>query len=302
MMFMGRADMSIWKPENAFTPTKGFVSDNGYPSMSGIGLALYQSLWAYDGWNLLNYVSEEIKKPEKNMPRALIIAMSAIMVLYILINMSYLSVLGPSGLLAADAVAATMANKVFVGLDRAISIMVACSVFGTCLVSCYTAARVPYVAAREGQFPLWLSMVHVKNVTPVPAVLWNGTIATLLLFPNDFDALLNYFSFCMWIFHVSTFLTLIWLRKTMPVDKFPRMFKVPIVLPFVVSIIGVYLILVPFMKEFDWGYICALLWIFGGVGLYMLFQLKWFRMKFQRVSSLTTRGLQIFLQVMPEET
>lgn len=302
MVFIGRADISIWSPENAFTPTKRFNPTNdGTPTMSNIGLALYQSLWAYDGWNLLNYVAEELKKPEKNMPRALIIAMSSVMVLYILLNISYLSVLGPEGLLNADAVAAALANSVFVGLDRVISIMVASSVFGTCLVSCFTAARVPYVAAREGQFPEFLSMIHITNATPVPAVLWNGTIATLLIFPNDFNSLVNYFSFCMWIFHVSTFATLLWLRRTMPVETHPRLFKVPTFIPFVVIIIGLYLIFVPFMEQFDWGYVFAVLWIFGGVALYMLVQVNWFRKKFQRVSSFVTRWLQIIIQVLPAE-
>ena len=67
------------------------------------------------------------------------------------------------------------------------------SLFGSCLISCFTAARIPYVAAREGQFPQLLSMVHIRNATPVPAVLWDGIIATILIFPNDFNSLVNYF-------------------------------------------------------------------------------------------------------------
>ena len=87
--------------------------------------------------------------------------------------------------------------KIFqkVGLDRVIPVMIMTSVFGTCLISCFTASRVPFVAAREGQFPSILSMIHVTRMTPVPAVIFNGLIASLMIFPNDFESLVNYFSY-----------------------------------------------------------------------------------------------------------
>ena len=62
----------------------------------------------------------------------------------------------------------------------------------------------------------------------------------------------------MWIFHVSTFLTLLWLRRTMPVGEYKRMFQVPIVLPIIITIIGLYLIAVPFLKVFN-NYFSALI-------------------------------------------
>ena len=60
-------------------------------SASAIGLGLYQGLWAYDGWNQLNYVSEELKNPEKNLSKAIMIAMFLVTCLYILTNYAYLS-------------------------------------------------------------------------------------------------------------------------------------------------------------------------------------------------------------------
>ena len=66
-----------------------------------------------------------------------------------------------------------------------------------------TAARIPYSAAREGQMPVFLSMIHIDFLTPAPAVMLNGILASLLLLSGDINSLINYFSFCMWIFHTS---------------------------------------------------------------------------------------------------
>ena len=108
--------------------------------------------------------------------------------------------------------------------------------------------------------------------------------ATLMIFPNDFNSLVNYFSFCMWLFHTATCFTVIIFRRKMPISQNPRLFKVPIILPYLISLIGCYLIAVPFFQvfiwsfsthfstflnstfsqEFDIGYIFALGWILFG--------------------------------------
>ena len=118
--------------------------------------------------------------------------------------------------------------------------------------------------------------------------------ASLMIFPNDFNSLVNYFSFCMWLFHTATCFTVIIFRYTRPVAQFPRLFKVshrfdsinlflsqvPLILPVVICVIGCYLIAVPFLqvsfdrkflrhklshsKEFDLGYLFAVCWIAFG--------------------------------------
>ena len=86
--------------------------------------------------------------------------------------------------------------------------------------------------------------------------------ASLMIFPNDFNSLVNYFSFCMWLFHTATCFTVIIFRYTRPVAQFPRLFKVshrldsiklflsqvPLILPVVICVIGCYLIAVPFLQ------------------------------------------------------
>ena len=105
------------KIENLFTNENG---ETAIPSFGSIGLSLYQSLWAYNGWNLLSCIIEELKEPEKNMPKALVISMASVTTLYLFTNFAYLSVLGHKGLLFSAAVGSTFANKILIGLGTEI--------------------------------------------------------------------------------------------------------------------------------------------------------------------------------------
>lgn len=59
-------------------------------------IAIYNGMWSYDGWNQLNFASEELKNPGKNFPIVIIAGMSLVTVCYILTNIAYFSVMTPS--------------------------------------------------------------------------------------------------------------------------------------------------------------------------------------------------------------
>lgn len=74
-------------------------------SVSSIGLAFYNGLWAYDGWNQLNYITEELKNPYRNLPLSIIIGIPLVTICYVLINISYFTVMTSTELLQSQAVA-----------------------------------------------------------------------------------------------------------------------------------------------------------------------------------------------------
>ncbi|POI28293.1 hypothetical protein CIB84_007957 [Bambusicola thoracicus] len=86
-------------------------------SVSSIGLAFYNGLWAYDGWNQLNYITEELKNPYRNLPLSIIIGIPLVTICYVLINISYFTVMTSTELLQSQAVAveknASKSNAVF---------------------------------------------------------------------------------------------------------------------------------------------------------------------------------------------
>ena len=86
---------------------EGFLDDSQAKpaSIGAITTAFYSGLWAYDGWNNLNYVTEEIINPSRNLPLSVIIGIPLVTVCYLLVNISYLLVMSPNEMMISDAVA-----------------------------------------------------------------------------------------------------------------------------------------------------------------------------------------------------
>ncbi|KAK3701451.1 hypothetical protein QZH41_004060 [Actinostola sp. cb2023] len=117
----------------------------------------------------------------------------------------------------------TLADRMYGVMAWTIPIFVACSTFGAANGSAFSGGRLVYVAAREGHLPEFLAMIHTKQHTPLPAMLFNSIIAWIMLLPDSssFETLINYFSFAAWIFYGSTVAALLWLRYTKPDMKRP---------------------------------------------------------------------------------
>ena len=83
--------------------------DGTTTSIGDIGSAFYGGLWAYDGWNNLNYCIEELKNPFKDLPRSIMIGIPLVTILYVSINVAYLTVLSPNEINTELAVAVVSA-------------------------------------------------------------------------------------------------------------------------------------------------------------------------------------------------
>ena len=78
-----------------------------------IGNALIASLWAYDGFNGVNMIAGELKRPERTIPLSILLAISMVVACYVGANIAYLAVLSPDTLIHSQAVAITVANIVW---------------------------------------------------------------------------------------------------------------------------------------------------------------------------------------------
>lgn len=193
--------------------------------ISLLGLALAGAFWAYDGWNNITFVAGEVKRPQRNVPLALLLGTSIVIVVYMLINAAYLYVLPVEQMAKSPLVAATAAEIIFGHYGAVIiSIAVIISTFGALNGSILSTARVCFAMSRSNMFFKKLGEIHPKFGTPHTSLIAQGIWSCILVLSGTFDTITDYVIFAAWLFYMLGALGVIVLRKKMP--NVPRPYKV----------------------------------------------------------------------------
>ncbi|MBL8978013.1 MAG: amino acid permease, partial [Gemmatimonadetes bacterium] len=123
-----------------------------HPALA-IAAALVPVLFAYGGWQQTNFIAEEIVEPERNLPRALVLGVLIVVLVYLLANVAYLRLLGPAGLAASGAPAAE-GMRIALGATGAVVISagIAASTFGFLNLVIMVSPRVYQTMAADGLF------------------------------------------------------------------------------------------------------------------------------------------------------
>jgi len=174
-----------------------------------IGAALVPVLFACGGWQQTNFIAEEIIEPERNLPRALVIGVIGVVLVYVLANFSYIQALGAGGLAASTAPAADAMTRLVGPVGRTLitaGIMV--STFGAMNLVILVTPRVVQAMAADGLFLPALARLHPKYRTPAAAIAVQGLWALVLVSSGRYGALLDYVVFADWIFFGLTAVTL----------------------------------------------------------------------------------------------
>ena len=117
--------------------------------------SFYSGLFAYTGWNFLNFIIEEMKNPVRDLPRAIAISCTLCLIIYVFTIVAFHSILNKAEVLGSEAVAVTFANRVYGSMAWIIPIFVACSTFGAVNGTLLTSSRLFFAGARY--FPYNLS-------------------------------------------------------------------------------------------------------------------------------------------------
>jgi len=195
------------------------------PSVAPFGLgvigavltALVPVMWAFNGFNDLGDLGEEIEHPEKNIPRAIILGLLTVGGLYLLANVAYFQVLPFSAIAQSQHVASDVVQS-FAGSRGArwLTIAMAISALGALHVVVLTGARIPFAMARDGVFFQFAQRIHPTFRTPSGSLIFLGSIGAVLALSGTYEELYALFVFAVWIFFALTAIALLRLRKTEP--------------------------------------------------------------------------------------
>lgn len=272
---------------------KGFEGTSYRPH--DIAMAFYHGLWAYDGWSAVTIVTEEIKRPEVNIPRSIAISVPIITILYVFMNVAYMTVLSIPEMIAAEAVAVTFGERILGVFSFVMPLGVALATFGCALSIQFSVTRLCYVAGQDGLMIQSLSYVHSDRLTPSPAVVLQGIVSLIFIVVGDIGELIEFVSFLIWIFYGIAMISLLVLRRTKP--NLPRPYRVPTWIPIFIALVAIFLTLTPIISDPSPKYLFAVGSIFLEVAFYYWFIFK----KKQPTSCMKsfTYFIQVLFQVVP---
>ena len=202
--------------------------------MAGFGAAMLGAMWAYNGWNEVTYIAEEVKAPQRNLPLALIGGIGVIASLYIFVNVAYFYVLTPSevaGIPASSAVATEVITHILgAGAATLMAGVLAMSIFGALQIATLVCARVPYAMARDGMFFSALARVSPRTHVPIRALVVQGAWAVVLVLSGSYDTLTDYATFSILIFVALGTASVFIFRRQLPnAERAYRTWGYPIV-------------------------------------------------------------------------
>jgi len=168
---------------------------------TAFGAALVPILFTYGGWQQTNFIAEEMVDPERDLPRALVLGVGTVVVVYLLANLAYLHVLGAQGLAASTAPAADAMRKVLGPAGGTlIAGGIAASTFGFLNLVILVTPRVFQAMAADGVFLPRLARLHPVHRTPAAAIALQALWASVLVLSGSFSQLVDYVTFADWIF------------------------------------------------------------------------------------------------------
>lgn len=220
-----------WKTKNWFEGT----SDN----LSNVAVALYAGLWAYDGWDNVNYVTGELIKPTRDLHRVVHTAMPTVIISYLLANIAYFLVLPLKVTFNSTTIATAVGADMLGGLGSLImALMVSGSCFGSLNATTFTTSRLFYAAAKEGYLPKIIGTLGLSGttshklgqtsrlqratkdsnlfVTPIAALLLNFALTSVYVLIGTFSSLLTFYGVAGYFFYFLTVLGLLVLRVKEP--------------------------------------------------------------------------------------
>jgi amino acid transporter len=197
------------------------------PDKVDLGLAMILILFTFGGWNEMAYVAAEIKDPSRNISRGLIGGLLIVTLLYILVNISFITVLGHEGLATSKEVGRDVVSYAMPKYGPAVmSGLIMIAALGSLNGLIFAGSRIVYAVGRD--YPMFsiLGQWNARTGTPIRALVLQGLLACILITVlRSFTDTLLYTAAPVYGFYLATSISVVVLRIKDPTASRP--FKLP---------------------------------------------------------------------------
>ncbi|HEU5051587.1 MAG TPA: amino acid permease [Hanamia sp.] len=187
------------------------------PSLTIFLGAMLSAFWAYDGFTNVTAIAGEIKNPTRNIPIAVITAVSLVIILYVAVNFAFMRVMPVQELaaLGENKIAAAEVTQRITGSKGAyfISLLIMLSSFGALNIIILFYSRVYYRMAQEKVFFRGAAKVHPRFRTPYNALWYSMIWSCLLTLSGTYDILTNMVIFTGFAFYMLAAVALFILKR-----------------------------------------------------------------------------------------
>lgn len=225
-----------------------FPPGPGWPAaLQSLGLALVAVFWTYDGWYSVNCTAEEIRNPERTIPRGLTLGVVTVTAVYVLVNLVYLAALPFERIKGVVRVGEAAVAALFGGRGAALfSALVMVSVFGCLNANILFGPRVFYAMGRDGAFFRSMGRLGGRSRVPTAALWGQAAWSSVLCLSGTYQSLYEYMVFALLLFFAATGAAVFVLRRRKPDAARPyKVWGYPVVpLVFIVTCLGVFVSIV----------------------------------------------------------
>ncbi|MGH7600355.1 MAG: APC family permease [bacterium] len=223
VLFSGRNENAAIHTADFWTPIVNGTQLSTLALLIALGTSMVGSLFSADAWNNIGFAAAEVKEPHRTVPRAMAYGTILVITLYVLANVSYISVLPMETIQHApeDRVGTAAAQVIFgenAAAIMAIAIMI--STFGCTNGLILAGARVYYAMAQNGLFFKKAGELNERGV-PANGLILQGVWAALLTLSGTYGNLLDYVIFAALLFYVLTVAGIFVLRRKRPEAERP---------------------------------------------------------------------------------
>jgi APA family basic amino acid/polyamine antiporter len=192
-----------WPPANAAHTAWLPVLDRplSFDLLTVFGATMIPVLFAYGGFQTSNYLAGEIREPRKNLPKALLLGVIGVIVLYVSANFIYVQALSPAGLAATATPASAVMSSALGPLGGAlIAIAIAISTLGFLSQAMLSYPRVAFAMAEDGVLPGVFARLGARSRAPIAAIALLGALISATVLLGTYEQILSYVVVMDWLF------------------------------------------------------------------------------------------------------